>query len=68
MKLGGPGVGRHPQAGPNNEEQLLSQIQYMYNRRMEQEKEQQATEAQANSWPPPHQSRKFMGLDPFFIP
>jgi hypothetical protein len=49
MKLGGPGVGRHPDAGPDNEEQLLSQIQYMYNRRMEQEKEQQAAEAQANS-------------------
>ena len=28
MKLGGPGVGRHPQAGPNNEEQLRPQMQY----------------------------------------
>ena len=45
MKLGGPGVGRHPQAGPNNEEQLLSQIQYMYNRRMEQEEAEQETQA-----------------------
>ena len=49
MKLGGPGVGRHPEAGPDNEEQLLSQIQYMYNRRMEKEKEQLAAEGQGHS-------------------
>lgn len=45
MKLGGPGIGRHPDAGPDNEEQLLSQIQYMYNRRMEKEKEEQEAKA-----------------------
>lgn len=39
MKMGGPGVGRHPEDGPMEEEDLLSQIQYLYNRRMEKEEE-----------------------------
>lgn len=37
MKMGGPGVGRHPDDGPMEEEALLSQIQYLYNQRMKKE-------------------------------
>ena len=37
MKMGGPGVGRHPDDGPVEEEALLSQIQYLYNERMKKE-------------------------------
>ena len=45
MKLGGPGVGRHPEAGPDNEEPLVSLIQNIYKRRTEQEKAEQETQA-----------------------
>lgn len=38
MKMGGPGVGRHPEDGPMEEENLLSQLQYLYVKQMEKEK------------------------------
>ena len=31
MKVGGPGAGRHPDDGAEDETQLLEQIQYIYN-------------------------------------
>ena len=46
MKLGGPGIGRHPDEGPDTEEQLLSQIQYMYRKRMEQEEHAKEKESE----------------------
>jgi len=37
MKIGGPGAGRHPEDGPSEEETLLSQIQYLFNKRQDAE-------------------------------
>jgi hypothetical protein len=37
MKIGGPGAGRHPQDGPDEEMDLLAQIQYIYNKRRDAE-------------------------------
>lgn len=45
MKLGGPGAGKHPDDVDVHEEQVLSQIQYLFNKRKEIEEAQAPPEA-----------------------
>lgn len=47
MKLGGPGAGRHPDDVDVREEEVLSQIQYLFNKRKENEDEEGSSEASA---------------------
>lgn len=47
MKLGGPGAGVHPDDVDVREEQVLSQIQYLFNKRKELEETEEVSEASA---------------------